>query len=421
MQKYLTNGASLYERSEFIKMAQKVAHDIQSPLAALSVILNNCGELEEAKRLILKNAFNALKEIASNILTRYTENDHTEVQSEKRRVTLCSDFLLKVVSERKYQYQALPVRFEIDIAARAQFAFISVQPSQFGRAISNIISNAVDALKDIEYAALQIKLDAGEDTVSITVTDNGCGMPASMVERILSRTSYTSGKENGHGIGMMQVWDMVDSNQVSMSVGSQNGQGTQFLFTFARCEKAAWLADEIDVRYDDIILILDDDQLIHDAWDLRLKPLLQVSPDLLIRHEKNGEATIAYVASLSPEKKSRVHLLCDYQLINQDKDGLQVIEACQVDRKFLVTSYYQLADLQSEVLKLGIKMLPKQMALVAPMFCSQRYGRLKLNVDHIKYDSNFYNIEQRTGLYSQQNVYKFSPKSTPRFKTAGSA
>lgn len=393
---------NLKNKEAFMHLAHKVAHDIQSPLTALSVMLNNCDELSETKRLIFKNAFTALKDIANNILNKYTVNEQVEIQDEERRLILCSDFLLKLVSERKCQYQNLPVKFEMDIASKAQFAFIRVQSSQFGRAISNIINNAVDALKDTIGASVAIKLEADDEFVKVQIKDNGKGMPPSMIERLMSRKSFTAGKENGHGLGMMQVWDMVDFNEAKLTVTSQPGQGTTFELMFARTEKADWVVDEINIRHDDIVVILDDDQLIHDAWDLRIKPLLQINPELHIRHERNGQAAIDYIASLSPEDKKRVYLFCDFELINQELNGLNVIEACKLERSFLVTSYYYMPAVQKSAVDLGIKVLPKQMALVTPLYCTQRYGILRINVDHVVYDKHFYSIDQLLEMYGER-------------------
>jgi nitrogen-specific signal transduction histidine kinase len=381
-------------KPDFMPLAQKVAHDIRSPLSALSVMLSDCDEMSEKKRLIVKNAVATLTNIANNLISQYKVNQPATTQDEERRPILCSEFLLKVVSQSKYQYQNLPVKFEVEIKPEAQFVFILAQPSQLARAVSNVISNAVDALRSTTRARLTVSLEVEGNVVSITIKDNGIGMPPGMTDRIMKRESFTAGKENGHGLGLMQVWDMVDQNDVVFSVTSQPAQGTSFKLRFAKTDQADWIVDEINFRHDDIIVILDDDQLIHDAWDLRVGPLLPGNPDLHVRHEKEGKEVIRYIGGLKPEDKQRVCLFCDFELINQNMTGLTVIETCRPERAFLVTSYYDLATVQKSATDLGIKVLPKQMALVTPMFCEQRYGVKKLNIDHIMYDKNFYNIDQ---------------------------
>ena len=386
-------------KQDFIHLAHKVAHDIRSPLSALSVMLSDCDELSEKKRVIVKHAFTTLTNIANNLISQYTVNTPVTMLDEERRPILCSEFLLKLVSQRKYQYQNLPVKFEVEIKPNAQFAFIRAQPSQLARAVSNLVSNAVEALSDTILAKLTVSLEAEGNFVTISIADNGKGMPPGMTSLIMQRKSFTAGKEDGHGLGLMQVWDMVDQNEVTLSVKSQPAQGTSFQLSFAKTEQADWIVDEINIRYDDIIVILDDDQLIHDAWDLRIGPLLPGNPDLHVRHEKEGKDVIRYLTALKPQDKKRVCLFCDFELINQNMTGLTVIETCRPERAFLVTSYYDLATVQKSASDLGIKILPKQMALVTPMFCEQRYGVRKLNIDHVMYDKNFYNIDQYLAQY----------------------
>ncbi|MET3108147.1 signal transduction histidine kinase [Oxalobacteraceae bacterium GrIS 2.11] len=385
---------ALSEQQISTQLAQKMAHDIQSPLAALSVIVDSSEALTEPKRLILKNAFASISDITNNILNNYSTGNLPASKGEEQQLILCSDFLLKLVSERKFQYQDRPVRFAVDIAPRAQFAFINVQSSQFGRAMSNLVANAVDALKDIPAATVNINLELRDGSVLVQIKDNGKGMSRATVQKILRRTSFTKGKKSGHGLGMMQVWDMVDANGAQLNLSSRLKHGTCFELVFPRADKPDWLVDEINVSYDDTIIILDDEQLIHDSWDVRLQPLLMVNPEMAIRHETQGQAVIDFVRSLNPEQRQRVCLFSDFELLHQSGHGLQVIEECKLPRAYLVTSYYNLPVIQKSASQLGIKILPKQMALVTPLYCTQSYGVKRIEADQIKVAKNFYHIEQ---------------------------
>lgn len=400
LQEHNRQLSDITEKEAFAQMARKVAHDIQSPLTALSVMVNVCDELNEAKRLILKNTFTAIKDIANNILNKYSRDENQNAEEEEHKLILCSDFLMKLISERKYQYQDIAVKFDVTIAQNAQFSFIQAQSSQLGRAITNLISNAVDALKNQQNGKICVKLEVDEIMVKFTVQDNGKGMSRTMVEKILNHTKFTEGKENGHGLGMMQVWEMVENSNGNLTVQSQPGQGTTFELTFAKIEKAEWIMDEIIFNSNDIVVILDDDQLIHDAWNLRLNALRNSMPDLIVRHEKQGQAVLDYLNTLSPDDRDRVYLLCDFELINQNMHGLQIIEASDLRRVVLVTSYYANPVLQKSVAQMGIKILPKQMASIVSICCAHQYGILKLNSTDTMYDKSYYAIDQTRDNYA---------------------
>jgi len=390
---------STTEKETFSNLVHKVAHDIQSPLTALSVMVNVCDELSEAKRLILKNSFTAIKDIANNILNKYDSDDMLSAAEELPTLILCSDFLIKSISERKYQYHEFPFKFDIHISPCAQFAFIHAQFCQLNRALTNLLSNAVDALSDRDDGIVCVRLEADETEVKLTICDNGKGMSQASMEKLMNRTRFTEGKENGHGLGMMQVWEMVENNGAQMSVDSEAGKGTTFELSFARSAKADWLIDEVTFRSDDIILILDDDNLVHDAWDLRLNAILQSMPDLIVHHEKQGQALLDYVARLSVADRRRVYLLCDFELLHQNQNGLQIIEACNAERVILVTSYYASPALQKSTAQMDIKMLPKQMVSVVPVHIQQDEDIINLNVDEVMFDNNYYKIDQQVEKY----------------------
>jgi hypothetical protein len=112
---------------------------------------------------------------------------------------------------------------------------------------------------------------------------------------------------------------------------------------------------------------LDDDGSIHGAWDIRFKPLLCAQPALRLYHFSHGQETLDFFSTLSPVDKEHVLFLSDYELIGQDKNGLQIIEESGIKNTILVTSYYANPQIRDKATLLGIKILPKQMASIVPI------------------------------------------------------
>jgi len=54
--------------------------------------------------------------------------------------------------------------------------------------------------------------------------------------------------------------------------------------------------------------------------------------------------------------------------LRQNRNGLQIIEASAIDHTILVTSYYSNPKVQEEASHLRVKILPKQMASVVPIY-----------------------------------------------------
>jgi PAS domain S-box-containing protein len=355
------------EKEKLIALAHKVAHDISSPLSALSMMVPMCKELPENKRTLLKRATDSILDIANNLLSTYRQQIPTESHIEPCQPLLISDLLIQLLSEKKVQYQQHSVRFETEFASDAQFAFVRIQPTEFRRSLSNLINNAVEAVKDHLNGKVIIHLTADANAVTVEIQDNGKGMTAAMIQKIQNRQGFTDGKENGHGLGLQQVWDTLEYNQGIMEVKSVLGKSTSIQLTFSRIGAANWIAQDIHIISDNVIVILDDDESIHTAWDLRFSSLLASSSSLQIHHFTQGQEALNFLARLSPTQKDRVILFTDYELLNQNKNGLEVVKESGLKHAMLVTSYYSEAKIREETGQLGIKILPKQMASIVPI------------------------------------------------------
>jgi len=365
---------ALLEQAKFVARAHKVSHDINSPLATLKMMMPSCVELPEDKRNILIRAINSILDIANNLLSTYrNEEPQPSADTEPRQPLLISDLLVQLLSEKRVQFSNLPVKLEIAIDANAQFSFAKMQPSQFRRTMSNLINNAVDAVDGRPDGVVTIKLAAYAEFVLIMIQDNGKGMTPAMIEKMLSRQNFTDGKKNGHGLGLQQAWDTLDNNEGVMDVDSEIGEGTSVHVAFPRVNAAGWIAQEIHPAANGIVVILDDDESIHGAWDSRFKPYLNSYPDLRSLHFTHGQQVLDFIDTLSPLDKSRVIFLSDFELIGQDKNGLQIIEESEIENAILVTSYYANPKIRAQAILLDIKILPKQMASIVPIHVNTKY------------------------------------------------
>lgn len=356
---------ALQEKEKFAQLAQKVAHDIRSPIAALLMVLEYCDELPEQKRLALRNATRNIQDIANNLLNYYKKKE--VIQNEERQPVLCSDVLLQLASEKRYQYASHPILFKTNIKENSWFAFIQVQASQLIRALSNLVNNAVQALESQKTGKIWIKLKVNKKTVFFMIEDNGHGMGSELVNKIQNGISFTIGKEEGHGLGLSQVRDLLKQNEGEMTIKSTVGKGTLFCLAFPRTSIPKWIVERVKIRSDDIILILDDDTAIHNAWDFRFQTLLETYPYLTIHHFQQGQSLLSFIKNLNQTDQEKLFLLSDYELLNQSKNGLEVIKESGVARALLVTSHYSHSKVQKAAAAQGIQLLPKEMASVVPI------------------------------------------------------
>jgi PAS domain S-box-containing protein len=360
---------ALQEQEKFSALARNVAHDIKSPLTAMRTMIGSCSELEEEKRIMLYRASESMLDIANNLIANYQiDQPQHGIEAEPRQALLVSDLLVQLLSEKKVQYSDnKSIRFEITVSENAQFAFIRTQKSEFRRAISNLINNAVDALKEKKDGKVTVRLTSTSHAVMVSIEDNGKGMSAQNAQKMERRRYFTEGKEDGHGLGLQQVWGMLESNRGRLAVQSELEQGTTVILTFSRIAAAKWIAQGMYLTPDHTIVILDDDQSIHDAWNMHFAPLLSTYPKLRLRHFTQGNKALSFINGLAPSKKDSLMLLSDYELLHQPRNGIEIIQASKIKQSILVTSHYTNPAIRDTATKLKIKILPKQMASIIPI------------------------------------------------------
>ncbi|MDO8954750.1 MAG: PAS domain-containing sensor histidine kinase [Gammaproteobacteria bacterium] len=353
---------SLQEQEKFKNIAEQVAHDIRSPLASLLMIVKACTEIPEAERVALREAAINIGDIANNLLNQYTPKDADSASEfEDRQPILISATLLQLLADKKYQYHDLPIKFDHDFSQYGNFAFIKIEPSSFKRMVSNLINNSVDAIEK-NSGSIMLKLETSKEWVKVIITDNGKGMMPELISKIMNNITVTEGKEGGHGLGLTQVRETLVRNQGELSFYSSVGKGTEVTIKFPRITAPDWIAEEIKLGNNDLVIILDDGTSIHRAWDSHFESIVKKNPDIRLKHFERGNEALAFIMNLSPTEKKKVFLLTDYELLKQELNGLNVIEQGKINRSILVTSHYANQTVREHATRTGTKILPKQLA-----------------------------------------------------------
>lgn len=268
--------ARLEEQEGFRKVADQVVHDIRSPLASLLMTVKAYeGDIPESARIALREAATGIGDIANNLLDKYRKDEFKNSNTEEQQPIMVSLALFQIVSDKKSQYKELPIKFIHNFCPECNFTFIKAEFTSFKRMMSNLINNAVDALEDDMEGIIELKLNMYEHKLVITILDSGKGMSQEIIAKILSRITVTSSKQNGYGIGFTQIMGTLERNQGTIDINSKVGKGTEITITFPIIDQPAWIAKEIELNKSDIVLVLDDDNSIHHAWDARFKKLFR--------------------------------------------------------------------------------------------------------------------------------------------------
>jgi putative PEP-CTERM system histidine kinase len=100
-----------------------------------------------------------------------------------------------------------------------------IDPDQFQKVLTNLILNANESVGN--GGEVRVTTGHRDGWVTLSVSDNGCGMSKEFMEQSLFRPFKTT-KKNGMGIGLFQSKMIVEAHQGRIEVESEEGRGTTF-------------------------------------------------------------------------------------------------------------------------------------------------------------------------------------------------
>jgi len=114
-------------------------------------------------------------------------------------------------------------------------AKIEIIPQDMGRVILNLITNAFYAVTErrkgegIGYEpTVWVRTKKLENQISITVGDNGSGIPQKVVDKIFQPFFTTKPTGQGTGLGLSLSYDIVKAHGGEIKVETKEGEGTSF-------------------------------------------------------------------------------------------------------------------------------------------------------------------------------------------------
>ena len=108
-------------------------------------------------------------------------------------------------------------------------------PDQLKQAVDNLLRNAIEASPDGGRVRLEARRDG--DDCTITVVDEGPGIPPDALPRIFDL--YFTTKADGTGVGLAVTNQIVEAHQGRIDVESAPGSGTRMTIRVPAGQEAA--------------------------------------------------------------------------------------------------------------------------------------------------------------------------------------
>jgi nitrogen fixation/metabolism regulation signal transduction histidine kinase len=211
-------------------MARQVAHDIKNPLTPIQLNAEHLrrvhvdqgrplgGVIDECVSNILGQV-RLLRQIASEFSSFASVPEPRPVETQ----------LVELVNEVVEPYRSgLEGRVLIDVHIPPQLPLLRIDRMLIGRALTNIIENALHAMPGGGTLTIDAAL-APNKQVQLRVTDSGVGMDEESVARIFE--PYFSTKAIGTGLGLTIAKRNVEASGGTISVTSERGRGTSVTMT----------------------------------------------------------------------------------------------------------------------------------------------------------------------------------------------
>jgi two-component system nitrogen regulation sensor histidine kinase NtrY len=219
------------------EVARRIAHEIKNPLTPIQL---------SAERL--RKRYATMLEGNGAILDKCTSTIIQQVEELKNLVNEFSHFarlpsarlatqdLNEIVREALFLFSEghKEVRFHFQ---NGPIPPLELDREQMKRALINLLDNAVAAVQEQGEIRLATSHDRSRGVVCLEVADNGCGLASGVKPRIFE--PYFSTKENGTGLGLTIVSQIVEDHQGYIRVRPNEPRGTRFTIELPVREPAA--------------------------------------------------------------------------------------------------------------------------------------------------------------------------------------
>lgn len=208
------------------RLSAEFAHQIKNPLAIINNAVFSLQRAAKEGRDISKQLEIIQEEVerSDKIITQimgYAQLSDGHVEK------------LNLIDEvNRAVEETFPAAVELGIQVERRFgphlAPLLMQRQHLSQILVNILQNAREALNG--KGKVTITVNSHGDSVEITITDDGPGIPPDKVEKVFEQ--YYSTKEKGTGLGLAIVKHNVELYAGQVRAESELGKGARFILTF---------------------------------------------------------------------------------------------------------------------------------------------------------------------------------------------
>lgn len=340
-----------------------VSHELRTPLSLISAPVENLLEngnlkTKEKEQLeIVKTNTDRMMRMLNQIL------DFRKLQSNKMRLRVEQTVLADLVNKCCDNFREMAVKRNIafDVFNHIDNAMCWLDQDKIDTVMFNLLSNAFKFTP--EGKSISVSLDRDEDNYSISVEDQGCGMPQSKTHLIFERFKTLQAKsltnQTGTGIGLALVKEIIDLHRGAILVETEEGVGSKFCVKLKIGKEhfgtETDIIEAVEKEYTDNTIVQSDKEttilIVEDNDDLRKFIVSILCDDYNIVEADNGQIAYEMAVDKCPD-----FILTDIMM--PVMDGIELVRRIRSNDKISHVPVVLLTaktDMQSklECLKIG--------------------------------------------------------------------
>ncbi len=214
------------------RMSAAIAHELNQPVTAIRTFIASSHIFMERQQFT---------EVATNLghISKLTERmanltgqlkTFARKRSSKQKQTDLTEVVQRVLTFLGPQFEEKKIQFTKSIPP-LRTAIVLGDPLQVEQVISNLLHNALDALKESEIKNLYLSITIDNTVVSIIFTDSGNGIQEQALDSLFDPFFTTKDIGEGLGLGLSIAFGIVEDMNGTITAENRKSGGARFTIT----------------------------------------------------------------------------------------------------------------------------------------------------------------------------------------------